>query len=352
MVRRFFLLPEPVLEARNLVKHFPITKGFFFKKRVGSVRAVDDISFTVDKGETVGLVGESGSGKSTTANMVMRLLDVTSGSIFFEGIDISHAKPKDLKIFRKRTGIVFQDPYSSLDPRKNIFQTISEPMVVHGWGTKRERAQRVYDLLEKVGLRASDARKYPHQFSGGQRQRIAIARALALTPSFIVADEAVSALDVSVQAKILNLFMDVQKEFNLSYLFITHDLSVLRHISNKVVVMYLGKIVEYGTVDDIYERPMHPYTRALLQAIPVPNPVLMKERTFEPMRGEIPSPINPPSGCRFRTRCPYAQPKCASDAPPLERLDGQHYVSCHYWNEISEGLAPKHLVQPSVDMTI
>jgi oligopeptide/dipeptide ABC transporter ATP-binding protein len=301
---------------------------------------VDDISFTIKKGETVGLVGESGSGKSTTANMVMRLIDITSGSIFFEGTDISRAKHGDLKEFRKRTGIVFQDPYSSLDPRKNIFQLISEPMVVHKWGTKDQRALRVYDLLERVGLKKTDARRYPHQFSGGQRQRIAIARALALTPSLVVADEAVSALDVSVQAKILNLFLDIQREFNLSYLFITHDLSVLRHISNQVVVMYLGKIMEYGTVDDIFERSRHPYTRALLQAIPVPNPKLVNERTFVPLKGEIPSPINPPSGCRFRTRCPYAQPKCASEIPLLEKIDEQHFVSCHYWREIYEGITP------------
>ena len=301
---------------------------------------MDDISFTIKKGETVGLVGESGSGKSTTANMVMRLIDITSGAILFEGRDISRAKPRELKEFRKRTGIVFQDPYSSLDPRKNIFQLISESMAVHGWGTKEQRALRVYDLLERVGLKKTDARRYPHQFSGGQRQRIAIARALALTPSLVVADEAVSALDVSVQAKILNLFTDIQREFNLSYLFITHDLSVLRHISNQVVVMYLGKIMEYGMVDDIFERSRHPYTRALLQAIPVPNPKLMKERSFVPLKGEIPSPINPPSGCRFRTRCPYAQLKCANEVPPLEKIGDQHFVSCHYWKEIYESKVP------------
>src|ERR1700730_14145730 len=330
------LTPEKttILEVRNLVKHFPVTKGFLIKRKAGSVRAVDDISFTIERGQPVGIVGESGSGKSTTANVVMRLLDITSGSIKFDGKEISHARPRELKEFRKKTGIVFQDPYSSLDPRKNIFQLISEPMAVHKWGTKQERTARVHDLLERVGLKKSDARRYPHQFSGGQRQRIAIARALALTPSFVVADEAVSALDVSVQAKILNLFMDIQREFNLSYLFITHDLSVLRHISNEVVVMYLGKIMEYGTVDDIFENPRHPYTRALLQAIPVPNPRLMKERNFVPLKGEIPSPINPPSGCRFRTRCPYAQPKCANEVPPLEKIDDRHIVACHYWREL------------------
>jgi len=338
------LSDDAVLEVRNLVKHFPVTRGFLIKRKVGSVRAVDDISFVVRRGETVGLVGESGSGKSTTTNMVMRLTDVTSGSIYFEGKDISHAKPGKLKNFRRKTGIVFQDPYSSLDPRKNIFQLISEPMAVHGWGTKQERALRVYDLLERVGLKKADARRYPHQFSGGQRQRIAIARALALTPSFVVADEAVSALDVSVQAKILNLFLDIQKEFNLSYLFITHDLSVLRHIGNQVVVMYLGKIMEYGTVNDIFERSRHPYTRALLQAIPVPNPKLMKERNFVPLKGEIPSPVNPPSGCRFRTRCPYAQPKCSQEIPQLEKIADEHFVSCFYWREIYEGVAPPRAV--------
>ena len=338
-------MPDNILEARNLVKHFPVTKGFLFKKNIGAVRAIDDISFTIEKGETVGLVGESGSGKSTTANVVLRLIEPTSGSIFFEGKDISHTKAKDLKSYRKRTGLVFQDPYSSLDPRKNVSKIISEPMAIHNWGNKEERKSLVNNLLEQVGLRSSDGRKFPHQFSGGQRQRIAIARALALTPSLVVADEAVSALDVSVQAKILNLFLDIQKEYNLSYLFITHDLSVLRHVGDKVVVMYLGKIMEYGTVDDIFEDPKHPYTKALLQAIPIPDPRKMKGRIFVPMTGEIPSPINPPSGCRFRTRCPYAAPKCSEEVPPLEKIDTKHYVSCHYWKQISEGMAPQRTVK-------
>lgn len=326
-----------VLEVRNLSKYFPLTRGFILKRSLGEVRAVDDISFSIERGETVGLVGESGSGKSTTANMILKLMSPTSGSICFEGTDITHASGKEIQFFRKRTGSVFQDPYSSLDPRKNIFQIVSEPLAIHHSGTKQERKSKVLELLDRIGLSAKDARKYPHQFSGGQRQRIAIARALALNPTLIIADEAVSALDVSVQAKILNLFMDIQKEFNVSYLFITHDLSVLRHIGSKIIVMYLGKIVEYGTVNDIYKNAMHPYTRALLQSIPIPNPKLMMNRVFQPLKGEIPSPLNPPSGCRFRMRCQFAQAKCAEETPLLQETNEHHYVACHFWQEIGEG---------------
>lgn len=326
-----------MLEVKNLTKYFPVTRGFFLKRRIGNIRAVDDVSFSIEKGETVGLVGESGSGKSTTANTILKLLEPTSGTIYFEGMDVTRTNGKEVQLFRKRTGAVFQDPYSSLDPRKNISQIISEPLAIHHWGTREERMSRVLELLDRIGLSTSDARKYPHQFSGGQRQRIAIARALALTPSLIVADEAVSALDVSVQAKILNLFLDIQREFNVSYLFITHDLSVLRHIGDKIIVMYLGKIVEFGNVNDIYSHALHPYTRALLQSIPLPNPKLMKERVFQPLKGEIPSPMNPPSGCRFRLRCPYAQPNCAESVPLLQETTEHHHVACHYWQEINDG---------------
>jgi len=299
------------------------------------IRAVDHISFTINKGETLGLVGESGCGKTTTANLILRLIEPTSGSIIFEGNDISHEKENTLKEFRRKTGAVFQDSLASFDPRKNIMHVVSEPLVVHGWHDKQERTKRVLELLEQVGLRREDARKYPHQFSGGQRQRIGVARALALTPSLVVADEAVSALDVSVQAKIINLFLEIQKKFNLTFLFISHDLSVLRHISDKIIVMYLGRIVESGSVRDIFENPKHPYTNALLSAIPIPNATLMKRKVYYSLKGEVPSPINPPSGCGFRTRCPYAQAKCREIEPVLEETNGGHYVSCHYWNEIS-----------------
>ncbi len=337
-------LTESVLvEVKNLVKHFPITKGIIFKKNVASIRAVDDISFEVERGKTLGLVGESGSGKSTTGRLILRLLDPTSGTIKFDGSDITNLPEDGLKDLRRRTGIVFQDPYSSLDPRKRVVDIIAEPLVIAKWGGRRKIVERVYELLGLVGLRREDAYKYPHQFSGGQRQRIAVARALALSPDLIVADEPVSALDVSVQAKIINLFSTIQKELGVAYLFISHDLSVVRYISDKVAVMYLGKIVEYGPSDVIFEEPLHPYTKSLLTVVPVPNPKVMRSRRPTLLRGEIPSPINPPSGCRFHTRCPYAIKTCSEEEPQITQAKPNHYVLCLFWKEIEEGtLTPQN----------
>ena len=264
-----------LVEVKNLIKHFPVTKGIVFKKTVATVRAVDDVSFEIEKGKTLGLVGESGSGKSTTGRLILRLLEPTAGTIKFDGLDITSLPENDLKDLRRRTGIVFQDPYSSLDPRKRVMDIISEPLIITNWGDRKRIAERVYELLDLVGLRREDSSKYPHQFSSGQRQRIAIARALALSPDLIVADEPVSALDVSVQAKIINLFSNIQKELQVAYLFISYDLSVVRHISDKVAVMYLGKIVEYGPANMVFDQPLHPYTKSLLTVIPVPNPKLM-----------------------------------------------------------------------------
>jgi oligopeptide transport system ATP-binding protein len=327
-----------LVEVKDLTKHFPVTKGIVFKKVITTVRAVDGVSFEIEKGKTLGLVGESGSGKSTTGKLILRLLEPTAGIIRFDGIDITNLPQDDLKDLRKRTSIVFQDPYSSLDPRKRVFDIISEPMVIANWGDRRKIAERVHELLDLVGLRREDASKYPHQFSGGQRQRIAIARALALSPDLIVADEPVSALDVSVQAKIINLFSSIQERLRVAYLFISHDLSVVRHISDKVAVMYLGKIVEYGPTDVIFEQPLHPYTKSLLTVVPVPSPKLMKNRNPIILRGEIPSPINPPPGCRFHTRCPYALKRCSEEEPHLVQARPHHFVLCLFWKEIEEGV--------------
>jgi oligopeptide/dipeptide ABC transporter ATP-binding protein len=323
-------LNQVVLEVKDLVKHFPVTKGIVFKKNIARVRAVDGINFQIEKGKTLGLVGESGSGKTTTGKLIIRLIDPTSGSIEFEGADITRASGTQLNDFRKRTAIVFQDPYSSLDPRKKISQIVSEPMEIHGWRDRIARTERVRELLEKVGLREEDADRYPHQFSGGQRQRIAIARALALSPDLIVADEPISALDVSVQAKIINLLMDIQEELQISYLLVAHDLSIVRHISDRVAVMYLGKIIECGSAQDVFNSPMHPYTEALLLSVPVPNPAFMKNRKSHSIPGEIPSPIEPPSGCHFRPRCKYAQPICQERGPELKGVSGDHLAACYY----------------------
>ncbi|MEM4200126.1 MAG: dipeptide ABC transporter ATP-binding protein [Nitrososphaerales archaeon] len=337
------LAENMLVEVKNLVKHFPITRGIIFKKEVARIRAVDGVSFEIERGKTLGLVGESGSGKSTTGRLLLRLLEPTGGTIKFDGSDITNLPEDDLKDLRRRTGIVFQDPYSSLDPRKRVVDIIAEPLVIARWGDRAKIVERAYELLELVGLRREDASKYPHQFSGGQRQRIAVARALALSPDLIVADEPVSALDVSVQAKIINLFANIQKELGVAYLFISHDLSVVRHISDKVAVMYLGKIVEYGPSDVIFEHPLHPYTKTLLTVVPVPNPRIMRSRRPTLLKGEIPSPINPPSGCRFHTRCPYVMRKCSEEEPQITQAKPNHFVSCLFWKEIEEGaLTPQN----------
>lgn len=331
-------LPDDViLRVNHLVKEFPIKKGIFFKKQVGAVQAVSDISFEVKKGETLGLVGESGCGKSTTARAVMRLLEPTSGDVWFRSeklgkvINVATASKEDLRAIREDIQIVFQDPYASLNPRMTVASIIAEPLLVHGVMSKEERLDEVKRLLRVVGLQPEHVNRYPHEFSGGQRQRIGVARALALKPSFIVLDEPVSALDVSIQAQVLNLLDDLQSEFGLTYLFIAHDLSVVRHISDRVAVMYLGRLVEMADRNALYERPMHPYTHALLSAVPIPDPTIEVERERILLEGEIPHPSNPPSGCRFNTRCPIAVTgKCDVDVPELTEVEPGHWVACHY----------------------
>lgn len=323
-----------LLEVKDLRKYFPITKGVVLKKTLGYVKAVDGVGFSIKRGETFGLVGESGSGKSTVARLIVGLLKPTSGSIFFDGADLTKLSRKEFQKVRRRIGMIFQDPFSSLDPRKNVLQIITEPLVIHTNMGREEREEIAYRLLERVGLRREDAFRYPHQFSGGQRQRIAIARALALSPDLIIADEPVSALDVSVQAKIINILMNLQKDLNLTYLFIAHDLSVVWHISHRVGVMYLGKLVEVGSKSDVFQDPLHPYTQALLASVPVPDPNVMMTREMMVLKGEIPSPINPPSGCRFHPRCPYATNRCAEEEPLLLDNGGGHLAACHYVDEI------------------
>jgi len=326
-----------IIDVRNLVKEFPITRGVFFKKQVGAVYAVSDISFKIKRGETLGLVGESGCGKSTTARSVLRLLEPTSGEVLYKEspdstpIDVATADKDQLNELRRHIQIVFQDPYASLNPRMTVASIISEPMLVHGVGTSEERLERVRELLRIVGLSPEHANRYPHEFSGGQRQRIGVARALAMRPNFVVLDEPVSALDVSIQAQVLNLLDDLQDEFGLTYLFIAHDLSVVRHISDRVAVMYLGRIAEMADRDAMYERPMHPYTHALLSAVPIPDPELEANRKRIILEGDIPSPSNPPPGCRFNTRCPKAKEGvCDIDVPELRELEPGHFVACHF----------------------
>ena len=331
-------LPDDVImRVSSLVKEFPISKGVFFKKQIGAVKAVSDISFEVKQGETLGLVGESGCGKSTTARAVMRLVEPTSGDVWFrsktagEVVNVSQAGHESLRAIREDIQIVFQDPYASLNPRMTVASIVAEPLLVHGEGDKQSRLDKVKDLLKVVGLQPEHANRYPHEFSGGQRQRIGIARALALNPSFIVLDEPVSALDVSIQAQVLNLLDDLQNEFGLTYLFIAHDLSVVRHISDRVAVMYLGRIAEMADRDELYDRPMHPYTHALLSAVPIPDPTIEVQRERILLEGDIPSPANPPSGCRFHTRCPIAKEgTCDVDEPQLEELEPGHWVACHF----------------------
>ncbi len=316
---------QVLLEAKNLVKEFPVTTG----SGKGVVHAVSDVSFTIYEGETLALVGESGCGKSTLGRLLLRLIDLTSGQVVFQGTDVSSLSGKELRSFRKQMQIIFQDPYASLNPRMNVEKIIAEPLITHKvYKTKEETRKRVLELMQKVGIPVEFLHRYPHQFSGGQRQRIGIARALALNPKLIVCDEPVSALDVSIQSQVLNLLDDLQEEYQLTYLFISHDLSVVRHISDRVCVMFLGCICEIGDTEEIYDRPMHPYTRFLLDSVPQPDPTLRSEDK-DLLTGEIPSPVNPPSGCRFRTRCPYATEKCAQEAPQLREIQGRQ-VACHY----------------------
>lgn len=334
-------LPDDViLRVNHLVKEFPITKGVFFRKQVGAVQAVSDISFQIKKGETLGLVGESGCGKSTTARSVLRLLQPSSGDVWFrmesegeedEIVNVATAKKDVMRQVRRDMQIVFQDPYASLNPRMTVASIIAEPLVVYGEGSKQERLEKVKDLLRVVGLSPEHANRYPHEFSGGQRQRIGVARALSLNPSFMVLDEPVSALDVSIQAQVLNLMDDLQDEFGLTYLFIAHDLSVVRHISDRVAVMYLGKMVEMADRASLYDRPMHPYTHALMSAVPIPDPKIELNRKRILLEGDIPSPTNPPPGCRFNTRCPKAEAgTCDVDEPEFREVEPGHWVACHF----------------------
>ncbi|WP_423799946.1 ABC transporter ATP-binding protein [Neobacillus sp. SAB-20_R2A] len=321
-------MAELLVEAKNLKKHFPIRKGLFGQKK-SYVRAVDGVSLSIQKGETMGLVGESGCGKSTTGRMIMRLLAPTEGEIWFNGKDISKLNDKQLRDTRKELQMIFQDPYASLNPRMNIGEIIAEPLIIHDTMTKKERERRVHELLEYVGLNSYQANRYAHEFSGGQRQRIGIARALAVNPKLIVADEPVSALDVSIQSQVLNLMQDLQKEFGLTYLFISHDLSVVEHISDRVGVMYLGRIVEIASKESIYANPLHPYTKALMSAVPIANPRIKRERIV--LQGDIPSPSNPPAGCTFHPRCSACMEICKTVVPELKEIEPGHFSACHLY---------------------
>jgi oligopeptide transport system ATP-binding protein len=322
---------EALVQVRSLKKHFPITSGVIFQRQVGAVKAVDGVDFDVYKGETLGLVGESGCGKSTTGRTVLQLYRPTAGSVVFEGQELTTMKSEDLRKMRRRMQMIFQDPFASLNPRMSVGRIVSEPLRIHNViQNKAELQEFVENLLERVGLNPYYVNRYPHEFSGGQRQRIGIARALALSPSFIVADEPISALDVSIQAQVVNLLEELQDELNLTYLFIAHDLSMVRHICDRVAVMYLGKIVEMGTADDVYENPLHPYTQSLLSAVPVPDPAVEEKRQRIILTGDVPSPANPPIGCNFNTRCPVRFDLCFHDPDPplIEHLPG-HWAACH-----------------------
>ena len=327
-----------LVEAKDLYKYFPIHAGLM-SRHVADVRAVDGVSFTIQEGETLGLVGESGSGKTTIGRLLLRLLPVTKGEIVFEGRNILTMNRGDIRRLRRSMQIIFQDPFASLNPRMSIGEIIAEPLRIHGLASGKDVDDRVRELLGLVGLQPYHANRYPHEFSGGQRQRVGIARALAVQPRFIVCDEPVSALDVSIQAQVINLLEDLQAQFKLTYLFIAHDLSVVRHISTRVAVMYVGKIVELADRDDLYENPLHPYTQALLSAIPIPDPVVEKRRKRIVLTGDIPSPVNPPSGCRFHTRCPLAFERCNIEVPPLREYAPGHFAACH-WVEEHGGKAP------------
>ncbi|WP_406687536.1 ABC transporter ATP-binding protein [Rossellomorea vietnamensis] len=321
-------MTEPLLKVENLKKHFPITGGILGRP-VSSVKAVDGVSFTVNKGETLGIVGESGCGKSTTGRMLMRLIDPSEGKVTFEDRELTSLSNSEMRKVRREMQMVFQDPFASLNPRHTVEKILEEPLKVHGMGSAKERKERVHELLNIVGLSSYHAKRYPHQFSGGQRQRIGIARALMTKPKLIIADEPVSALDVSIQSQVLNLMQDLQKEFGLTYIFIAHDLGVVRHISDRVGVMYLGKMVELSDSENLYEKPLHPYTQALLSAVPVPDPDFKRETIL--LQGDIPSPSNPPSGCTFHTRCPHATDICKQKVPEFKEHQPGHYVACHLY---------------------
>lgn len=330
--------PAELVRVEDLKVYFPIRSGVLIERHIGDVKAVDGVSFSIKKGETLGLVGESGCGKTTVGRTILRLIDPTAGRIFFEDRDIANLSQKELRGLRRRMQMVFQDPYSSLNPRQNVGAIVGEPLLIHGLASSADIDNRVRDLLDVVGLPSGAANRFPHEFSGGQRQRIGLARSLALNPDLIVADEPVSALDVSIQAQIINLLEDLQEEFSLTYLFVAHDLAVVRHISDRIIVMYLGKIMEIADGDVLYEKPLHPYTKSLLSAVPIPDPEVEVGRERIILSGDLPSPANPPSGCVFHTRCPYAQAeKCPTEVPALRELRPGQTVACHWAEEIEAG---------------
>jgi peptide/nickel transport system ATP-binding protein len=335
-----------LVEVENLKVWFPIKSGLVLDRHVGDIKAVDDVSLAIERGETLGLVGESGCGKSTLGRAILRLYEPTAGRIVFDGTDISHLDEPALRPLRRRMQMVFQDPFASLNPRHSVGRIVSEPLRVHGLSGRREAGRRVRQLLQIVGLPEDAASRYPHEFSGGQRQRIGLARSLALNPDFIVCDEPVSALDVSIQAQIVNLLESLQRDFDLTYLFIAHDLAVVRHISDRIAVMYLGSIVEVSPAADLYDDPLHPYTISLLSAVPIPDPEVERGRETILLAGDLPSPANPPPACRFHTRCPYVQEtRCRDEEPPLRKLAGGHWVACHWAEDIKAGKIEPHEVE-------
>jgi peptide/nickel transport system ATP-binding protein len=339
-----------LVELEHLKLYFPIKSGLVLDRHVGDIRAVDDVSLTIRRGETLGLVGESGCGKSTVGRAILRLYEPTDGRIVFDGQDITRLSESELRPLRRRMQMVFQDPFASLNPRHSVARIVGEPLRTHGLAGRRATGARVRELLEIVGLPRDAATRYPHEFSGGQRQRIGLARAIAVNPDFVVADEPVSALDVSIQAQIINLLERLQEEFDLTYLFIAHDLAVVRHISDRIAVMYLGSIVEVSPSDELYVNPLHPYTISLLSAVPIPDPVVESQRESILLAGDLPSPANPPPACRFHTRCPYVQPtRCREDVPQLRRLETGHEVACHWAEEIKAGQIKPHEVEPLFD---
>ena len=334
-----------LLEVRGLKVHFPITEGLLFERKIGAVHAVDGVDLDLDRGETLGLVGESGCGKSTASKAILRLVEPTEGSVRFDGVDVTGLKGEELRRLRRRMQMIFQDPFSSLDPRQSVGSILAEPIRTHRLADGKAADDRVRELLEVVGLPAEAAGRFPHEFSGGQRQRIGIARALAVRPDLIICDEPVSALDVSIQAQVINLLEELQEEFGLTFLFVAHDLAVVRHISDRIAVMYLGRIVEVAPSDELYELPLHPYTIALLSAIPIPDPEVELRRERILLTGDLPSPADPPPGCRFHTRCPFRQPtRCHDEEPQLRALRNGHTVACHWAEEIQAGRVQAHEV--------